>query len=458
MIIERQWAFWRRVQYGSVFSFFLMMFFGWIYMANFYQPANCFDNKQNGSESGVDCGGKCVRICAIDVLEPQVLWAKSFKVSGSQYNAVAYVENKNVIAASPEVRYTFFLYEKGQVIVKRSGVTVLPPNSESPIFEARIDTGGRVPDKTELVIEPPELWQPAVDTRKQFRVVNRQLFDADGRPRLEATIENTELFESKNVEVVATLFDTSHNPLTVSRTFVDNFAPRSTEKVTFTWPEPIAKTVRSCEVPTDVVLAIDLSGSMNNDGGNPPEPITSVLKAAETFATRLQSGDQAALVTFASKAVLNSQLSSGISAVAQMISGLTISPAEERGSTNTGDAIKAANNELISGRHNPNSRKVLVILTDGLATAPGDNPESYAKAAADKAKADGVIVYAIGLGDQVNMDFVRSLASSKAQAYQAISNGDVDKIYTTITGDICEDGAAIIDIVTKTSDGFTPLR
>ncbi len=427
-------------------------------MANFYQPANCFDNKQNGSESGVDCGGKCVRICAIDVLQPTVLWAKSFKVSGSQYNAVAYVENKNVIAASPEVHYTFFLYEKGQVIVKRSGTTVLPPNSESPIFEARIDTGGRVPDKTELVIEPPELWQPAVDTRKQFRVVNRQLFDADGRPRLEATIENTELFESKNVEIIATLFDAGHNPLTVSRTFVDNFAPRSTEKVTFTWPEPIAKTVRSCEVPTDVVLAIDLSGSMNNDGGNPPEPITSVLKAAETFATRLQSGDQAALVTFASKAVLNSQLSSGVSAVAQMISGLTISPTEEHGSTNTGDAINTAYSELTSSRHNQDSRKVLVILTDGLATAPGENPESYATTAADKAKADGVIVYAIGLGDQVNMDFVRSLASSKVQAYQAISNGDVDKIYKTITGDICEDGAAIIDIVTKTSDGFTSLR
>ena len=70
----------------------------------------------------------------------------------------------------------------------------------------------------------------------------------------------------------------------------------------FTWPRPIAKTLRSCDVPTDIVVAVDLSGSMNNDGGTPPQPISGAIAAARDFALRLAPDDQASVVTFASGA------------------------------------------------------------------------------------------------------------------------------------------------------------
>lgn len=459
MFIERPWAFWRQLQYGFGFCTVVALIFWWIYFANFYNPANCFDGVMNGQETGIDCGGQCVRICAFEVTPPRVLWAQSFKVTGDQYNAVGYIENSNKIASSPEVEYTFLLYDKsGEVIVERSGKTVLPPDSEYPIFEGRISTDGRVPDKTELIIRNPNMWQPATVGRDQFQVNDRRLYDTDSRPRLEAIIENKELIEAKDVEVVATIFDARGNALTSSRTFVNIFAPRSEEKAVFTWPEPIAKTIRSCEVPTDVVLAIDLSGSMNNDGGAPPEPVTSVLSAAESFAARMQTGDQVSLVTFATDAVLKNTLTPTLDQVAQSISRLSIDPAEEAGSTNTGEAIRVAHRELISDRHNTEARKVLVLLTDGLATAPDERPEEFALTAADEIKQDDVTVYAIGLGEEVNMDFIRSVASAQNMAYQAVTRGDIDRIYKTITGDICEDGPAVIDIIPKTSASFTPLR
>ncbi len=458
MLIKRPWAFWRQLQYGFLFCAFWTLVFWLIYFNYFYQTPNCFDSLQNGAETGIDCGGECVRMCAFEVTSPKVLWAQSFKVAGDQYNAVAYIENSNPVAATEKLNYTFTLYEDGDVIVERTGSTILPPDSEYPVFEARINTNGRVPDKTELKLHPVDIWQPATNGRGQFQVNDRRLFDTDVRPRLEATIENRELTEAKEVEVIATIFDARRNPLTSSRTFIDNFAARSQENIVFTWPEPIAKTIRSCEVPTDVVMAIDLSGSMNNDGGNPPEPITSVLRAAQTFAGALQGGDQVGLVTFATAAVTKSMLTTDLSKVATAIGNLRIDPAEETGSTNTGDAIKTAHRELISDRHNEEARKVLVILTDGLATAPDEEPEEYALQAAKAVKNDDVIVYAIGLGSDVNMDFVRAVASTPTQAYQALSVGAVNQIYQTITAEICEDGPAVIDIVPKTSASFEPLR
>jgi Mg-chelatase subunit ChlD len=256
--------------------------------------------------------------------------------------------------------------------------------------------------------------------------------------------------------VVATIFDASGNALTASQTVVDDFIPRSEANVVFTWPEPIAKTVRSCEVPTDVVIAIDLSGSMNNDQADPPQPITAVKNAAQQFTARLQQRDQAALITFATDAVIAEPLARP-AAVGSRITTLSIDPEEEQGSTNTGDAFVRAAELFASAAKNPDARRVMVVLTDGLATAPDEEPEEYAIARAEALRNAGVEVYAIGLGQEVNMEFVRAVASPGA-AYQALNRDQVDRIYQDITGAICEDGAAVIDIVPKTNANFPTLR
>ncbi len=108
-------------------------------------------------------------------------------------------------------------------------------------------------------------------------------------------------------------------------------------------------------------------------------------------------------------------------------------------------------------KNTPDARSVLILLTDGLATAPKEEPEAYAKEAASALKATGVEVYVIGLGQEVNMEFIREIASPD-RAYQAVSRAQVDQIYRQITGAICEDGAAIIDIVPKTNTNFSGIR
>ncbi len=458
MSIIRKWAFYRRVQYGTGFGAFWVIVVGLVYVTTFYAAPTCFDGRENGEERGTDCGGVCNRICVFDVTAPAVQWSRSFRVTDGQYNAVAYIENNNLTAASPEVPYTMSLYDSQGLITERSGTTILPPDSVYPVFEARIDTQGRVPTQTIMQLGDITTWIQSSAGREQFTVQSRKLTGADARPRLEAQIYNNALTSVREAEVVATIFDAQGNALTSSRTFIDNFAPRSTQTAVFTWPEPIAKTLRSCDVPTDVLLAIDLSGSMNNDGDTPPQPVTSVLAAAQAFTARLQQGDQVALVTFASDAIVRNTLTGDVQKVATDIAALTIDPGEEAGSTNTGDALYRGGEELTSLRHSVEARKVMVLLTDGLATAPDEEPEQYALTAAATVRAQGVNVFAIGLGDNVNMDFVTQLASSPRQAYKAVSVGDIDSIYRSITSEICEDGAAIIEIITKTSAGFSSLN
>jgi Mg-chelatase subunit ChlD len=452
----RMWAFWRRIQYGSLYFTVLALCTVGVYYGYFYQAPTCFDSKLNGEELAVDCGGACTRICPFTVAPPTVTWSKSFAANQGEYNAVAYIENSNQFAGTPALSYTFTLKDSTGVITTRSGTTVLPPNSTYPVFEGRISTSGRVPTETTLTLEPASLWLPYGVDGSRFKTSDLSLTGADDRPRLTARIDNTTLESATDIEVIATIFDARGTPLTSSETFVDSLAGRGSQEITFTWPQPIAKTLRSCAVPTDVVLAIDLSGSMNNDSPTPPQPITDVLAAAEKFVAALTPGDQVGLVTFASSAILDTTLSSSTASLATKLPTLRIDPKEERGTTNTGDALKVAAAELASTRHNDNARRVLVLLTDGLATSPGEDPSAYA-IAQSALIGDEVTLFAIGLGAGADQAFLEKI-TKKEQVYMAPTTATLEGIYQSITAAICEDGAARIDVIPKTGDNFAPLQ
>lgn len=456
----RRWAFWRRFQYGFGFVSFWGLVGVLIYFVSFYQAPNCFDGVLNGEETYVDAGGNCVRIDPNTVISPKIVWTQSFEIADGQYNAVAYVENENQTAATPALNYTFQLLNNGIVVGERTGVTILPPNSSYPIFEGRIFTDRReeVTD-TNLILEPADMWLPASVGRNQFRSIDIELLSADVRPRLNVKVENTELLRAENVEVVATIFNTAGEPVAASQTFIEDIEPRSTRDIIFTWPNPLTRTVKSCVIPTDVILGIDLSGSMNNDGDTPPQPITDTLAAAATFVNSLKEEDQVGVVTFATRAAVSTQLTNIHGAVANSIIGLEIEPAEEVGFTNTPAAFTEAMAEVNSERHNENARRVFVLLTDGLPTASGDEDViTQAVAKAQELIADGVEVYAIGLGQNVDADFVRSIASDPSNTYFAPSGSDLASIYAEITTSLCEAGEGKIEIVAKTKTNFAPLQ
>ncbi len=472
----RPWAFWRRLQYGMGLTTFFVLVLVVVYYTNIYTPPNCFDNLQNATESGVDCDGGCVRICATSVTAPVIEWAESFKIQDGQYNAVAYIQNRNSVAGTPALKYKFQLLENGSLIAERSGTTVLPPNTIYPIFEGRIATiDGREPTETRFEFEPAELWLPATYVRNQFRIVDLNLENIDTKPRLTTKIENTALTDADAVETVATIFSSEGKPQTVSRTFIDTFASRSTREVVFTWPNSIAKTVKSCEVPSDIMVVLDRSGSMSADGGDPPEPLESAKIAAQNFILQAQSSSQIGLVSYASSTTfpIEQELTSDKQVAAKAAIGVEMGK-EGTQYTNMGEAFATALAELTSKRHRDNARKVIIFLTDGDVTRPV-NPETneldrdyaaaYALEKAQAAKDASVTIYTIGFGQALqkadgsmtrDIELIRNLASEPGLFYEAPTIADLEKVYQQIATGLCESGPTKIEVIPKGIPVFTP--
>ena len=456
---HRPWAMWRQIWYGTGFTSFWLSIGLLVYFTNYYEPANCLDGVLNNNEVEVDAGGPCVPIPHSQIIPAQVAWAESFEVTPGRYNAVAYIENRNDIAGTPMLPYTFKLYgDTGQVVGERVGEAVLPPDQVYPVFEAQIVTNERVV-RTELELGRPRVWLPAQSNVSDFRTVDVRLEGEDERPRVYATLENQGLQAVQNVEAVTTIFNDLGVPVAASETLVEQFAGRSTSEVIFTWPQPIGKTVRSCSIPTDIILGIDLSGSMNNDNDTPPQPLTDAVVAAGTFVNNLGILDQVGVVTFATDAATAQILNDQHPSVSAIVQSLQIAPVEETGFTNTAAAFTAALAELTSVRHNNKANRAFVILTDGLPTAAGDiDAEDEALTAADRLRQVGVDVYAIGLGQNVDRDFVSALAGTAANAYLAPSRDDLSDIYAQITASLCEVGPTKIEVIAKPPVSFAPVR
>jgi Mg-chelatase subunit ChlD len=454
MVDTRVWAHRRRLTILTGIGIVLMLLLVSAYFRYIYIPPDCFDGRKNGNERGEDCGGECMRICTFDTQAPEVVWVQSFRVVPGQYNAVAYVRNPNRTAGTPALPYTIRLEDENGIIAERSGTTVFVPDSVTPIFEGRIMTERRVPTRTTITFGDAALWLPGNTTNQQFSVIDRgAIVNADAAPRLESRVRNNGLIPMSDVEVVTTIFNAAGQPVTASRTFTD-FAPQGNANVIFTWPEPIATTVRSCEVPTDVILAIDLSGSMNNLGGVPPEPLAAVKKAAQSFVDRLGQNDRVGVVTFATNGAFVAPLTTNFGDVSTRIAGLDIAPEEEAGSTNSGSGLALALEEFASPRHNPNARKVLVLLTDGRTNEPAPAPEQFALDIAARLEAAQTKIFTIGIGEDLNTAFLQDMATDPTTFYTTVSPAQVDRIYRTITEAICEVGPARVDIIPKTNRVF----
>src|SRR3989344_8040872 len=101
----------KRMIFGLVFLF-LILVIGLPLFLLIYQKPTCSDGKQNGDETGVDCGGSCSRLCAVESLplvvkgDPRIL-----KVATSTYEGVALINNLNSNVEVASAHYKFKLFD-----------------------------------------------------------------------------------------------------------------------------------------------------------------------------------------------------------------------------------------------------------------------------------------------------------------------------------------------------------
>jgi len=454
------WAFKRRLNIVLLILATIICFGVIPYYLSHREVPTCFDGKQNQQETGVDCGGRCALICKGGAQNLKVLWSKVDQVRSGVYEAAFAVENPNMNVGAVNVPYTVTLFGEGDAVLgERTGTTYAGSNEKFLVYEGNIFSGSDTLRRAEIAFgEFP--WVTTEKRQEIFSITDKQLQNIDVRPKLSALVHNDTTVPQEGIEVSAYISDDVGDVVGYGRTYVDRLLPDEGRPVTFSWTRPFSyqASIEACDVPVDVVLVFDRSGSMQSDGKNPPEPLTTAKNAAIQFLDKFRLRDQVGLVSFATAPTtpIDRMLTSDKEKVRFALEQVAIGM-EGTQYTNIGDALKEARMEIRSRRGNTDATKAIILLTDGDPTYP-EHPEDkayplfYATEAAKAVLAEGITLYTIGLGAGVRGDYLASLAGDSERYFFAESAGDLSDIYSRISSVLCKKAPSVIEVLPRVNN------
>ncbi|MBO9478276.1 VWA domain-containing protein [Shimia sp. R11_0] len=194
-------------------------------------------------------------------------------------------------------------------------------------------------------------------------------------------------------------------------------------------PQEITKATR------DVILAIDISGSMDavdfpGADGAPQQRLAAVQDVVAEFLEKRQ-GDRVSLIVFGSRAYVQAPLTEDLDTVEALLGQTQVGMAGPH--TALGDAIGLA---IHSFEASEIEERLLILLSDGNDTASRMSPVNAAEIASDK----GVTMFAIGVGDpegtgedRLDMDALSDLAQrTGGEGFFAADSAALEAIYNEI--------------------------
>ena len=201
----------------------------------------------------------------------------------------------------------------------------------------------------------------------------------------------------------------------------------------------------------DIVLALDISGSMKTMDFKPQNRLVVAKKVIENFVLG-RSHDRIGLVVFSGKSFTQCPLTLDYGIVVQFLRRTDFGMVED--GTAIGTAILNATNRL---RQSGAKSKIIVLLTDGSNNSGEVDPQTAAKAA----KALGIKIYTIGVGKEGDQPMeiddpmfgkriVRVRTDVDVPTLQAIANITDGKFYRAQDTKALEDIYSTIDKLEKT--------
>lgn len=187
-------------------------------------------------------------------------------------------------------------------------------------------------------------------------------------------------------------------------------------------PQDIEQNVRTNTEGIDIMLAIDVSGSMLARDFK-PDRITAAKEVAGSFIAD-RYGDRIGLVAFAGEAFTQSPLTTDQSTLQTLLARIRSGLIED--GTAIGNGLATAINRL---RESDAKSKVIILLTDGV----NNRGEIAPVMAAEIAKEQGIRVYTIGVGSRGtaptpaidmfgNMTFVQAKVEIDEKTLQEIAD------------------------------------
>jgi hypothetical protein len=186
--------------------------------------------------------------------------------------------------------------------------------------------------------------------------------------------------------------------------------------------------------PTDLVLALDVSASMQHN-----DPNREVSAAATALVERLGANDAAGLVVFGANATASRSLAplaanGNRDALLREVGALQY---RER-YTDLAAGVERALYELRSNGR-PGARLVVVFMTDGImdtgsASRDADRTAWLTRDLLEDARRLGVRIYAVAFSEQADYMLMRQMAvATGGEYYRATKAGEIAKVFETIS-------------------------
>jgi Ca-activated chloride channel family protein len=211
-------------------------------------------------------------------------------------------------------------------------------------------------------------------------------------------------------------------------------------------PEWVGEPIVRTEAARDIMLALDLSGSMDyvdfpGEDGKDVSRFEAVQRVVDRFVAERES-DRIGLIVFGTKAYLQLPFTRDLETARALVELMEVGMAGPK--TALGDSIGLAIHSFDSSEVDD---RLLILLTDGNDTASKMTPIN----AADIAKLNGVEIYTIGIGnteatgeDRVDFETLAAIARrTGGEFFNAENETALDAIYRRI------DETAVADVRTQ---------
>jgi len=141
----------------------------------------------------------------------------------------------------------------------------------------------------------------------------------------------------------------------------------------------------------DIMVALDLSGSMQGEDFQPKNRLTVAKQVVKDFISK-RANDRLGLVVFAGEAYLQCPLTIEHEMIISLVEELDFNTISIDG-TAIGDALALSASRMMDSKA---KSKIILLLTDGMNNKGSIDPETAAKACAEM----GIKVYSVGIGKE----------------------------------------------------------
>lgn len=200
-------------------------------------------------------------------------------------------------------------------------------------------------------------------------------------------------------------------------------------------PQRVGEPIRHDISARDMMLAIDISGSMDQVDFQTAhkkmiQRLAGVKQVVDAFIAR-RKGDRIGLILFGTKAYIQCPFTQDLATIQALLNQTEVGMAGQQ--TAIGDAIGLSIKAFEASKA---QQKMLILLTDGNDTASRVPPAH----AAQIAREHGLVIYTIGVGDpdatgenRVDFQTLQAVAAATGgQFFRAENGADLERIYADI--------------------------